>query len=235
MRIGLLATSRLSHKTIPGNGIGRTATRTGCLTQNPIDLGTVWEEGQVCTKQLKRSERLTVEDCVHFEVSACSRSGIFRAAPGSWRYFSADMFGGVAFDIQVLWERSARRLGIVYRQPCRNERIPKYDDTIHVSTTPCRLGGFRYWFHCPRYIDGTPRRRRVGTLYFPPGGDDLGCRICFNLTYESCRRHDKRINDLLRAPPKRTYAGLVKPRLSRQVSRHLCRQYASEAIGQRGN
>jgi hypothetical protein len=52
-------------------------------------------------------------------------------------------------------------------------------------TTPCHIGGYRYWFICPRNYCG----RRVGKLYLM--NKYFLCRHCHNLTYES-RNENKR-------------------------------------------
>jgi hypothetical protein len=54
-----------------------------------------------------------------------------------------------------------------------------YDYKIGLTTTPCRLGGVRYWFVCPHC------GRRSGKLYRRPVGEVYLCRICNDLTYES--------------------------------------------------
>jgi hypothetical protein len=50
---------------------------------------------------------------------------------------------------------------------------------IYLHTTPCGFGGVRWWFGCPRC------GRRCGKLYLRKGSVFL-CRICHDLTYESC-------------------------------------------------
>ncbi len=42
------------------------------------------------------------------------------------------------------------------------------------------------WFLCPLLKrNGTPCERRCRKLYCPPGGKYFGCRVCYNLTYQS--------------------------------------------------
>jgi len=54
-----------------------------------------------------------------------------------------------------------------------------------LTTTPCNLGGHRYWFTC---LCG----RRVGVLY--RGNDGFRCRHCYNLTYESRNENHRGVN-----------------------------------------
>jgi hypothetical protein len=53
---------------------------------------------------------------------------------------------------------------------------------INLTTTPCRYGGVRYWFSCPRC------KRRCGCLYLPltqSNSTRFYCRKCHDLTYTS--------------------------------------------------
>jgi len=72
----------------------------------------------------------------------------------------------------------------------------KLEYKVDITTTPCHLGGVRYWFICPLWNCG----RRVGKLYLPSGAKYFGCRHCYDLTYTSCQEHDSRIDALLRNP-----------------------------------
>ncbi len=48
---------------------------------------------------------------------------------------------------------------------------------------------------------GRPCGRRVSALYLPPGSSTLfGCRHCYNLSYRSIQRHDKRVDRAARNP-----------------------------------
>jgi hypothetical protein len=60
-----------------------------------------------------------------------------------------------------------------------------YDYKIQLTTTPCNLGGVRYWFICPLSKNGVYCGRRVGKLYHAPGVNYFGCRHCYDLSYES--------------------------------------------------
>ena len=61
---------------------------------------------------------------------------------------------------------------------------------IRLETTPCHLGGERYWFLCPACHE------RKGVLY---GGDDHWlCRVCRNLTYPSQREQNRSLDRIRR-------------------------------------
>ncbi len=63
---------------------------------------------------------------------------------------------------------------------------------IELTTTRPTFGGLRWWFLCGgQGGHGTPCRRRVRTLYLPPGSRFFGCRACHRLTYRSCQEAHK--------------------------------------------
>ncbi len=72
---------------------------------------------------------------------------------------------------------------------------------VELTTTPCNLGGIRFWFLCPLVENSVPCGKRVRKLYLPPGESYFACRSCYNLTYRSVKEHDKRVDALRRLPP----------------------------------
>jgi hypothetical protein len=64
----------------------------------------------------------------------------------------------------------------------------KYDLRVRLQATPTNFHGQRWWFTCPLGYDGVACKRRVRKLHLPPGSRYFGCRLCHNLTYNSCRR-----------------------------------------------
>ena len=73
--------------------------------------------------------------------------------------------------------------------------------TVQVVKTECRFGGLRYWFVCPLVRQtGLFCRKRVHTLFLPPGAHYWGCRGCQNLVYRSAKEHDSRVNRLAADP-----------------------------------
>lgn len=57
------------------------------------------------------------------------------------------------------------------------------DFDIELTTTPCNLGGVRYWFICPLSKRGVYCGRRVGVIYAI--GKWFGCRHCGDIAYQS--------------------------------------------------
>jgi hypothetical protein len=58
-----------------------------------------------------------------------------------------------------------------------------YDYQIALESTPCNLGGYRWWFICPLVVSGRRCGRRVRKLY--KNGSYFGCRDCQGLCYSS--------------------------------------------------
>ncbi len=63
-----------------------------------------------------------------------------------------------------------------------------FEQVLRLQTTRPNFGGVRWWFSCPRTVDGEECGRRVGKLYRPPSSRYFACRRCLDLTYESCQR-----------------------------------------------
>ena len=68
--------------------------------------------------------------------------------------------------------------------------------SIRLVTTPCHLGGVRWWFVCPLAAGGRACGRRVRKLYLC--GRYFGCRTCHRLTYRTSQESDSRVYALLR-------------------------------------
>ena len=87
------------------------------------------------------------------------------------------------------WDGRLRLKYTITRPPGsdRDEDKTEMEYGINLETTPCNLGGERWWFRCPLVKNGSPCERRCFKLYEPPGADYFGCRECYDLTYESAQ------------------------------------------------
>lgn len=65
------------------------------------------------------------------------------------------------------------------------------DYRVALVTTPCHLGGRRWWFLCPLLRRGRACERRARKLYL--AGRYFGCRTCHDLTYTSTQQSDSRV------------------------------------------
>lgn len=102
-----------------------------------------------------------------------------------WGYFKQGLQCGT-----LRWTRGGNQIGscgfYVHINDSNNTIIFSYSyndaphPDVHVPLTWYQpgFGGRRYLFLCPRC------GRRMRTLHFMAG--EIGCRICLNLTYESC-------------------------------------------------
>ncbi len=125
---------------------------------------------------------------------------------------------------------------LMYTLTDRNGNKNDYKYAVSLLTTPCNLGGIRYWFTCPCC------GRRVGGIYLAPGDIHFRCRHCNNLTYRSRNRcpiesegHTSRQIDKLRSEIKRwTWGGrpTKKVRRLRALERkaHVLGEYSMRQI-----
>jgi hypothetical protein len=79
-------------------------------------------------------------------------------------------------------------LGLSYTVKDRQGLEHRVEEVLRLQTTRPNFGGLRWWFSCPRMLDGEECGRRVGKLYRPPGGRYFACRHCLDLTYETCQK-----------------------------------------------
>lgn len=150
------------------------------------------------------SNRSTVEDCLSLGISDMVRAGVFKKGPGIlWTSRWANSRGEQTAALSY-WLHSEPS-GNLYLQlsyvitDCSTD-IKPLDYSIELTSTPCNYGGTRYWFICPLLINDRTCGKRVGKLYLPERGEYFGCRACYNLTYKSCKEHDKKVDALVKNP-----------------------------------
>lgn len=104
-----------------------------------------------------------------------------------------------------------------------------FEYKIPLVTTPCNLGGVRYWFKCSMSKGGVFCGRRVATLYID--GEYFACRHCYNLTYSSKKENyrgyygnlfkllnrEKKAEELEMSMKRYTYAGKPTRKAKRVV------------------
>ena len=87
-------------------------------------------------------------------------------------------------SVQSFISNDEKYIRFVYTQTDNHTGDKKdFDYKNKLTTTPCNLGGKRYWFICSAYKNDIYCGRRVGMLYM--GGGIFACRYCYNLTYNS--------------------------------------------------
>ena len=112
--------------------------------------------------------------------------GLFRAAgvrPGqdgegthSWKWVPRGEPAGSLRFIIVAAGAADAYVRLLYAAGA--ERV---DDRVELQRTPCRFGGWRWWFTCP--VLGC----RVGKLHLPPGARRFASRRAWRLAYRSNR------------------------------------------------
>ncbi len=110
------------------------------------------------------------------------------------------LHGKEVASIKVINEGAKLVFDYRHRRPGKDWTPERY--TVHLTNTPCNMGGERTWFRCPALGCG----RRVAILY---GGTIFACRRCFNLKYASQRedpinratRRADRLRERLEWPP----------------------------------
>lgn len=149
----------------------------------------------------RSGRKTTVEDCHALDIAIFPVPEFTYQSPWprvvSWRNYRDVVTASVGYTCEPCGNSSAilRFSYTVGRDdPLRTE------EPIPVVTTQPYFGGVRWWFICPLTVNGRACQRRARKLYLPSGGRYFGCRICYNLTYESVRTHDDRVGRLLRNP-----------------------------------
>ena len=110
--------------------------------------------------------------------------------PGTLRW--RNYFLGIVLEVDVstFVRNGVPYCGLQYDLPDMVTGNKKYRYAIPISTTPCRKGGSRWWFHCPVQNNGIICRRRVASLFMKDGV--FACRHCHNLTYASKNKNRRR-------------------------------------------
>lgn len=146
--------------------------------------------------RLSYSDRYMVEDCYSIGIPWLSRHDFFcgfKTRVIEWKNALGEITSNIGIQVstdeQIYGEKYIR---LFYTHTSRStEEKTELDYKVELVTTPCNLGGVRYWFICPLVINGEHSARRVGKLYLPPITKYFGCRHCYDLTYMSCRESHK--------------------------------------------
>ena len=133
-------------------------------------------------------KKLTVEACCSIDVLKMQREGSLvsgRRGTITWTFQpSGKPAGSVSYRVESTIDDDLA-IRFSYRLVDSGEVVNR---SVTVEPTYPKYGGLRYWFRCPRLIDGRmPCWRRATKLYLPRGAHLFGCRQCFGLTYRSCQ------------------------------------------------
>ncbi len=141
------------------------------------------------------SQRLLVEECYALRLNDLRRTGVLHAREGQTydvRFSTVDGETLLLVRCRPLLAGNAclpeaLRLTFISTSAARLQTVD-----VRIVLTTAHLGGYRKWFACPCC------RRRVAILYIPPGGAAFACRTCYRLIYFSARKHDARVDALIR-------------------------------------
>jgi len=131
----------------------------------------------------------TVEDCRSVSISFLKKHDYLsenssRSGGISWKNCYGEETSSIGIVVSTFEGEKYVRFYYTVTNRSSGEKTD-YDYKVTLTTTPCNLGGVRYWFICPLSRNGVYCGRRVGKLYSPPGSHYYGCRHCFDLSYES--------------------------------------------------
>lgn len=95
-----------------------------------------------------------------------------------WQAYGGEELYAVSLRFE---QEPGAEAAVIFAAPTEQER------TVYLTSTPQFFGGRRLWFRCPMRAEGSTCERRARLLYVDPALGEIGCRICFGLTYASCR------------------------------------------------
>jgi hypothetical protein len=126
------------------------------------------------------SRKATANESCRLEMSYLRKRGMLSGQATENTSWTSSMTGKettIGLTVDITTDNPYARL--VYAVTDRGGNKTDYDYEVSLVTTPCNLGGVRYWFGCPSC------GRRVGILYLAPGDVYFRCRNCNNLSYHS--------------------------------------------------
>lgn len=138
------------------------------------------------------SKKATVDECRVLSAATLMRLGALRAnlhrtSTITWSNTeTGEKTSSIGFDSNVWDEHGLARL--YYNRTGTGEQV---DYRVQITSTKLPWGGRRWWFICPLIKDGVPCGRRCENLYLPSGAQYFGCRICYDLSYESSQEAHK--------------------------------------------
>lgn len=130
-------------------------------------------------------EKRTVESSTELSIFRLNGWGLLNGWHNTsltWTRRNSGKQSSIGIVVDVTGQPYAK---VNYAVTDRDGNKTDYDYKIQLISTPCRLGGVRYWFICPLVKNGIPCGRQVAKLYLVGSSKYFGCRHCYNLTYES--------------------------------------------------
>jgi len=132
-------------------------------------------------------KKRTVEDCKSISMPLLRKNGYFDSLwPRGivWTNWRGEETASMTVSVHISEVEGHVRLMYTMTDRDTRKQTP-FDHKVQLATTPCHLGGARWWFLCPLSRKGVYCGRRVAKLYRAPRADYYGCRHCYDLSYES--------------------------------------------------
>ena len=132
-------------------------------------------------------KKTVAEDCRSVSIAFLKKHDYFcgwRSGRITWKNYAGEETTSIGILVSTMNGDNFVRFQYTSTHGTSGKRTD-YDYQVDLTTTPCNLGGVRYWFLCPIASGGGSCGRRVGTLYLPPGAGYFGCRHCYDLSYAS--------------------------------------------------
>jgi hypothetical protein len=108
----------------------------------------------------------TVEDCRAVSISFLRKHDFlcgWRSGKVLWRNWLGEETSSIGVTVFAMGDENYARFCYTVTNRQTGEKTP-YDYKVRLVTTPCHLGGVRWWFLCPLTTNGVSCGRRVGKL-----------------------------------------------------------------------
>ena len=140
------------------------------------------------TRWGSHSKRTTVEESLTLNLATITRSDGFGLwSSGRLKWSRGETVGAsIAYTVRPEGKSLVLVLRYVWT-PWGAKENRDVELPVRLEQQPMRFGGVRWWGRCPLQKNDRPCNRRVGKLYSPSGSAYFGCRVCFDLTYQSAR------------------------------------------------
>jgi hypothetical protein len=126
----------------------------------------------------------TVEDCRSIGIPFLTKQGFFcghKYGRITWSRGEREV-ASIGVTVSIMDDEGYVKFNYSTTHRSTEEKT-SHDYKVSLAKTPCHFGGERHWFVCQC-------RRRIGTLYMPPGGGRFRCRHCCGISYNTHLPHD---------------------------------------------
>jgi hypothetical protein len=137
----------------------------------------------------RSGDRTIVENCLRLDINFMQRERLLDCFYGtlSWTHIIPD---GKVRTIGYSVDYDKTKLTLSYITSSVDEKY-RIEESFWLTTTKTNFNGQRFWILCPQCM------RQCGKLYRPPRELYFRCRLCYNLTYDSCNGGRKCLHKFL--------------------------------------